>query len=185
MYDNQEQQQTGAPGPGYEESQRRATAERKSPLAAVVLSALPGLGQVYVGYYQRGFINIAVVAGTIFLLNQRDFSEFTPLLGVFLAFFWVYNMIDAARCATAVNRGAEAGMRPELPELPAAVGGGGNTFAGVILVLLGLVFLGRTVLGISLEWLADWWPMFLVLIGLRMILGGRSGRHRRRRSELE
>jgi TM2 domain-containing membrane protein YozV len=40
---------------------------RKSPLFATFLSAMPGLGQVYVGYYQRGFIN-AVVVGTLIAL---------------------------------------------------------------------------------------------------------------------
>ena len=30
---------------------------RKSPVLALVLSLMPGLGQVYVGYYNQGFIN--------------------------------------------------------------------------------------------------------------------------------
>jgi hypothetical protein len=145
----------------------------------VVLSGLPGLGQVYVGYYQRGFVHITVAAGVIFLLNQHEFRDFQPLLGPFLAFFWIYNMIDAARCANAVNRGMEAGLRPELPALPAAVGGGGSVFTGVILVALGLLFLGRTVLGFSLAWMGDWWPALLVIFGLRMIYTGRRHRHHR------
>ena len=36
---------------------------RKSPTLAALLSLMPGLGQVYVGYYQQGFIDIAVAAG--------------------------------------------------------------------------------------------------------------------------
>lgn len=173
MYENHEQQ-TQDPQGGFDRGAGPGPVERKSPLAAVVLSALPGLGQVYVGYYQRGFVHIAVVAGTIFLLNLRDLREFQPLLGVFLAFFWIYNMIDAARCAGTVNRGAEAGRVPDLPPLPAE---GGSTFAGAILVGLGLIFLGRTVFGFSLAWLADWWPLFLILFGLRMIYQGRRRSH--------
>jgi hypothetical protein len=187
MYENHEQQ-TGAqqappyPGaggdPGYQTGPQadpgpRRAVERKSPVAAVILSSLPGLGQVYVGYYQRGFIHIAVAATVITLLNTRGLRELEPLLGVFLAFFWIYNMIDAGRCAAAVNRGAEAGMQPQLPELPAAVGGG-SVFAGVLLVVVGLIILGRTVLGISLDWLASWWPLLLVVFGVRMIVNGRG-----------
>jgi hypothetical protein len=185
MYENHEEQTTGQQAPPPPGDQARATppphdpgrstagpADRKSPLAAVVLSALPGLGQVYVGYYQRGFVHILVVVTTIFLLNQWELQEFQPLLGPFLAFFWIYNMIDAARCANAVNRGAESGIQPELPELPSGVGGG-SVFAGGVLVAIGVLILGRTVLGFSLAWLAAWWPVFLIIFGVRLIVTGR------------
>jgi hypothetical protein len=178
MYENHEEQSSGPPPPhefyGQQSHQQQPPSERKSPVTATLLSCMPGLGQVYVGYYQRGFVNIAVAAGVIFLLNQYELREFQPLLGVFLPFFWIYNMIDAARCAQAVNRGAEAGIHPELPALPAAMGGGGSVFAGVVLVALGMLFLARTVLGFSLAWLAEWWPVFLILFGARMIFAGRS-----------
>jgi hypothetical protein len=174
MYDEREEQSGGSTPPPNETwgpaSGREV--ERKSPLAAVVLSALPGLGQVYVGYYQRGFVHILVVVTTIFLLNQWELQEFQPLLGPFLAFFWIYNMIDAARCANAVNRGSAAGLQPDLPELPAGLGGG-STFAGVLLVAIGVLILGRTILGISLSWLAEWWPVFLIIFGVRLIMAGR------------
>jgi hypothetical protein len=175
MYENHEEQTGGpqAPPHGFQADPGRAPVERKSPVAAVVLSAMPGLGQVYVGYYQRGFIHIAVAATVITLLNTNGLWELQPLLGVFLAFFWIYNMIDAGRCAAAVNRGMDAGMAPELPELPGAVGGG-SVFAGVMLVAVGLIILGRTVLGISLDWLGQWWPVFLIVFGVRMIMKGRG-----------
>jgi len=103
MYENHEEQSSGSPPPhefyGQQSHQQQPSPERKSPLTATLLSCMPGLGQVYVGYYQRGFVNIAVAAGVIFLLNQYELREFQPLLGVFLPFFWIYNMIDAARCA--------------------------------------------------------------------------------------
>ena len=192
MYENHEEQSSGSPPPhefygqqSQQQYQQQPPPERKSPVTATVLSCMPGLGQVYVGYYQRGFVNIAVAAGVIFLLNQYELREFQPLLGVFLPFFWIYNMIDAARCAHAVNRGAEAGIQPELPALPAAIGGGGGVFAGVVLVALGMLFLGRTVLGFSLAWLAEWWPVFLILFGARMIFAGRSKQRQTGGSSLE
>ena len=194
MYENHEEQPGGSTTPpphefyGQQQQQQQQPhphLERKSPVTAAVLSCMPGLGQVYVGYYQRGFLNIAVAAGVIFLLNQYELREFQPLLGVFLPFFWIYNMIDAARCAHAVNRGAEAGVQPELPDLPAAVGGGGSVFAGVVLVVLGMLFLGRSVLGISLEWFAEWWPLLLILFGARMIFAGRSKHRNKVGSSLE
>ena len=195
MYENHEAQTGGSspPNENYDQSSQSSQSsqpshphlERKSPVTAAILSCMPGLGQVYVGYYQRGFVHIAVAAGVIFLLNQPELEEFQPLLGVFLPFFWIYNMIDAARCAHAVNRGAEAGIQPELPTLPAAIGGGGSVFAGVVLVVMGMLFLGRTVLGFSLAWLAEWWPLFLILFGARMIFAGRARQRRDPGSSLE
>lgn len=179
MYENEESRgsESGSPPPYSAPRPQPGLPERKTPMLAGILSAMPGLGQVYVGYYQRGFVHIAVAAGVIFMLNQYAFDDLKPLLGVFLAFFWIYNMIDAARCATAVNRGADAGLQPDLPELPAAISGGGSAFSGVILVAAGLLFLGHTVMDFSLDWMADWWPLALVLAGLRMILRGRRRRH--------
>ena len=36
----------------------------KSPALAAILSMMPGLGQVYIGYYQRGFVHILVIASS-------------------------------------------------------------------------------------------------------------------------
>ena len=85
----------------------------------------------------------------------------------------VIGVLVAAR-TTAVNRGAEAGMQPELPQLPAALSGGGGVFAGVILVGLGILLLSHTILGFSMAWLAEWWPLFLIIFGLRMIFAARG-----------
>ena len=69
---------------------------RKSPALAAWLSLMPGLGQIYVGYYKAGFITILVVVSIIMLL-ARSGDSVGPFLGSFLAFFWVFNMIDAHR----------------------------------------------------------------------------------------
>src|SRR5512135_2574150 len=87
----------------------------KSVALATIMSAVPGLGQCYVGYYQQGFINIFVVASLIAVLHQ-DIEPLKPLLGFFLAFFWRFNIVDAARRATFYNE-ALVGLRPmSLPD---------------------------------------------------------------------
>jgi hypothetical protein len=58
---------------------------RKSPILASILSLMPGLGQIYVGYYRVGFIHILVVGSCITLLNAMDGDGIAPLLGFFLA----------------------------------------------------------------------------------------------------
>ena len=63
---------------------------------------MPGLGQVYVGYYTRGFVHAIVVASIITVLNL-EVLELEPLFAMFLAFFWLYNIIDAGRRAAMYN----------------------------------------------------------------------------------
>ena len=42
---------------------------RRSPFLATILSFVPGLGQVYVGYYQLGFIHAIVISVILTLLG--------------------------------------------------------------------------------------------------------------------
>ena len=71
---------------------------RKSPLLASFLSAMPGLGQIYVGYYRHGFVNALVIGGLCSFMEPAP-STLVPLAAIFLAFFWLYNIVDAGRRA--------------------------------------------------------------------------------------
>ena len=147
---------------------------RRSPFLAAILSAMPGLGQVYLGYYQLGFTNALVVAGVVTLLASGDMGPLIPLASVFLAFFWLYNVVDAYRRAVVVNEALAGRSSIELPEDYAALGLKGSVLGGTILVLAGLVLLSRTLLGVSLEWLEDWWPVVIVLFGGYLIYKAKS-----------
>jgi len=137
---------------------------RKSPALASFMSVMPGLGQVYVGYYQQGFINILVVASLITLMTFR-IRAVMPLAAIFLAFYWLYNIVDAARRAAFYNR-ALAGLGPDtLPEDITLPGSKGSLLGGSLLLGFGLIFLLHTQFGMSLEWLEDWWPVALVAVG--------------------
>jgi hypothetical protein len=142
----------------------------RSPALAAAFSAVPGLGQVYVGYYPRGFVHIIVVAGIISILaSTNDFQPYIPLLGLFLGFFWMYNMIDAARLASLYNRALSGGREPDLPhgfELP---GMGGSILGGSVLIAAAFVVLLHTRFGVRLDWLADWWPVFPMVFGVWLV----------------
>lgn len=153
---------------------------RKSPALAAILSLMPGLGQVYVGYYQQGFAHMFIAGFTIFLLANSDHTfgirPLVPFLGFFLGFFWLYNVIDAYRRASLYNL-ALAGMGPgEMPQdikLPRA---GGSMAGGVALILLGALLLANTVWGVSLDWLDQWWPMAFVLLGGWLVYASASAK---------
>lgn len=148
---------------------------RKSQLLATVLSLMPGLGQIYVGYYQVGFIHVLVVGSLITMLNA-GIGGLEPLCGLFLAFFWLYTLVDAYRKASLYNQ-ALAGLGPtELPEDVQMPGKQGSLFGGVLLIVFGLLALAHTKFGYSLEWLEDWWPAALLLIGIYLIYKSLSER---------
>lgn len=154
---------TYAPAP-----QPKAPRDRKSPLLACILSGMPGLGQVYVGYYQRGFLHAIIMATVIFILNS-GMRGMEPLLGPLLAFFWLYNIIDAGRRAAHYNRAAAGEEAFEMPKDFSMPGIQGSIFGGLLLIAVGAIFLSHTVWGISLAWVEDWWPLAPILFGVYLI----------------
>jgi hypothetical protein len=143
----------------------------KSPALAAVLSLMPGLGQVYVGYYPRGFVHIVVAAGIVSVMSSaRGEPPYLPLLGMFLAFFWLYNLIDAARLASLYNRALDGGREPDLPEGFQLPGMGGSIFGGAVLIAAGFIVLLHTRWGVRLDWLQEWWPVFPMLFGAYLVV---------------
>lgn len=149
---------------------RNPDPRRKNPFYAGLLSFLPGLGQVYVGYYRRGFINI-LVAASIFsvLVSTQDYQPYMPLGIFFLIFFVLYNVIDATRRATMYNLSLEGIEQIDLPDELTNKQLGGSYLGGGALVLFGAIALSNTLFGYSLAWLNDFWPVFPMAFGVYLI----------------
>jgi hypothetical protein len=164
---------TGRDAADYAQPQRRERfvddPRKKSVMFAILLSCMPGLGQVYVGYYDLAFRNILVVCGLVALLATNAVHHLEPVIGLFLVFFWLYNVVDAGRRASFYNQ-ALAGIRPmDLPEDMKAPQVFGSLAAGALLVAVGLTLFANTMFGVSLDWLAQWWPLLLVAAGAWLI----------------
>ena len=130
----------------------------KSPVAAALLSLVPfGLGHLYLGQYSRAIAFFTGFWVPILLLEL-------PLLGIFFYFFGIF---DAFRQAQLINLAAGEGR-----ELPAGAFQGGLA-AGVFLIVLGGVLMCRNWIDFYYvrEFLHDWWPAILVLIGAYFIFG--------------
>ncbi|MFO7655044.1 MAG: DUF5668 domain-containing protein [Candidatus Krumholzibacteriia bacterium] len=151
---------------------RREDLPYKVPQLAAFLSLMPGLGQVYVGYYQQAFLHIATVAAIIALLASGDIPGLQPFFGLFLAFFWLFNMIDAARRASAYNRLLDGLAPEELPEHIALPAGGASRAWGVGLIVAGSILFLHTRFDVSLEWLQEWWPLGAVALGVYLLVKG-------------
>ena len=148
-------------------SHYRQDLDRKSVGLATILSVMPGLGQVYVGNYQPGFVN-AVVAASLITMLSAGLGELTPLAGLFLAFYWLYNMIDAGRRATAYNQALTGQRQSDLAQglLP---GKESSLLGGVSLVVFGTLFLLYNQFGFSFYWIEEWWPLSMVILGAYLI----------------
>jgi hypothetical protein len=148
---------------------------RKSAVLAGVLSLFPGLGQIYVGYYQKGFLHCGIMAVTIAMLSSYPFNRsdgLTPLLALFLSFFWLYNIIDAARTASLYNDALNGLSAQELPAFRSGFSRSSSLATGLILFVLGfMAFLG-TKFDVSMEWLATWWPVVPMIGGAYLVFRG-------------
>ena len=149
-----EQPASGVLPPGLPEAAKPI----KSPLAAALLAFFPfGLGHFYLGQYARALCFFIAFWVSILVLQ-------TPLLGVFFYFFGIF---DAFRQAQLINLAADEGR-----ETPATSYEGGLA-AGVFLLALGAYLLLRQWMDLSFirEFIQQWWPGILVIIGLWMIVG--------------
>src|SRR5882724_5029512 len=104
------------------------------------------------------------------------------LAGFAIAFFWLFNALDAYRQASLINYGyaMDLGLT-DLPRYPMASQAG--VIAGILLVLIGLFALADQYLTINLEWLFDLWPVGLILAGGWLIFGAIRDRKRARAGE--
>ena len=165
----------GAPPYGAGYAPPRVTAQdprAKSPALACFLSMMPGLGQVYVGYYQRGFVHALVVSGLIALLASDVLGALTPLAALFMAFFWLYNIIDAGRRASLYNQLLAGTETIDLPKDFGKPSPGGMLFGGLALIAGGVLVLLHTQMGMSLDWVKDWWPVAPILFGVYLLVRG-------------
>jgi len=138
-----------------------------NPTVAGILGAVPlGLGAVYCGQYVKGLAHLAIFVAAIVGLSSDLPWQGYMVLGIFLGFFWVYQILDAVRTAKAMQAGEPA---PD-PLGLAQTFGTGDKFdttkvptAAAILIGLGALFLINTVFDFSLH---RFWPVILIVIGV-------------------
>ena len=136
---------------------------RKNPGLAALLSLFPGVGHIYNGLYMRGVTFFLVVACLIGIVVRGH-----ELFGLAIAFFWIFNVIDAYRQATLINYGyaQDLGLL-DMPKAPRA--GQGGLMAGILLSLVGLIAVADQYFYIRLDWIFNLWPFALVAIGVWLI----------------
>jgi hypothetical protein len=135
-------------------------------LAGILAGFFPfGVGAVYTGQYAKGLAHLLIFTGLIWGLSETE--HLGPLLGLTLAFFIVYQIIDAVRSARAVQLGQPA---PDPFGLAHAFGAGEKVdtskipTAAIVLIGLGIIFLLQTtgIFGFGFDVIG---PVMLIALG--------------------
>ncbi len=156
---------------GNNSKRRNPNLPYKSPGLASFFSCFPGMGQAYVGYYQQGFLYVLIMAMCITALSLGILPQF---IGPMLAFFWIFNLIDANRRAQHFNRALDGMQETDVPpdfEMPSLKG---SMPMGLLLIAFGILIILDLNYGISLEWMENWWPLGLVGFGGWLIFKSRQ-----------
>src|SRR5207249_3133477 len=136
---------------------------KTSPFVATLLSFfVPGLGAAYNGQTSKAIVHFAIFASffQMAVLTQGVHFFVLGVLGT-----WLFAAVDAFRTAKLMR----AGLAPEKEEDVIARRLYGNPFArGVTLIIIGTVFLLRTLLGIQLH-VRQLLPVALVAVGAYML----------------
>jgi hypothetical protein len=148
-------------------------------VAGILAGFFPfGVGAVYTGQYAKGLAHLAIMAALIGGASASDHSH-SEMLGVIcgfsIAFFYVYQIIDAVRSAKAIQMAQpipdpfglaatfSSGTKIETSKVP---------MGAIVLILLGVIFLLNT-MGLDLN-LHRLWGLIPIGIGA-WLFATRSG----------
>jgi hypothetical protein len=141
-----------------------------NPALAGLLSAIfPfGVGAVYCGQYMKGLVHLGIFVFLIVAESSNVPWFIHMILGISIAFFYVYQIVDSVRTAHAVIAGQPApdpfGFGTAFGPIQRSDGAKMPTGA-IVLIVLGALFLLNTALQFDLDRV---WPLFLIALGFWM-----------------
>lgn len=131
---------------------------------SVILALFPGLGHIYNGLYQRGIVLFLLAVGSIYLATEEG------VMGMVVAFVWLFNIIDAYRQASLIERGfaTDLGLQ-DAPKPPA--NGQLGLLAGAGLFVIGFLALLDYTFGYDIDRVWEFWPLGLLAAGAWLMIG--------------
>jgi hypothetical protein len=137
-------------------------------VAGILAGFFPfGVGAVYTSQYAKGLAHLVIFTLLVWGASAAHSDALETLLGLGIAFFYFYQIIDAVRSAKAV----QAGQAPPDPFGLAQGFGAGEKIdtsrvptGAVVLIGLGILFLLHT-MGILEFGFERYWPLILIFLG--------------------
>jgi Domain of unknown function (DUF5668)/B-box zinc finger len=155
-------------------------------LAGILAGFFPfGVGAVYCGQYAKGLAHLVIFTMLVWGESVIDNAGINTILGLGIAFFYVWQIIDSVRSAKAIQMGQPApdpfglaqafgGAEPTPPGQPVqpaqttdATHASRIPTAAVVLIGLGILFLLQTAGVFEFGW-DRVWPFFLIGLGIWM-----------------
>jgi hypothetical protein len=138
-----------------------------SPALALFLGFIPGVGAIYNGQYAKGLV-YAVVFGILCSILDSGAGGLEPVFGIGLAAWIFYMAFEAYHTAQKRRRGEAVdeyssliNLRGDRPhQIPVA---------GVALIVLGVLLLLHTLRLLSFEYVAQYWPVLLIVAGAYLL----------------
>ncbi len=161
--------QTVYPAMGTPAAGPRPSSGPNPAVAGILAGFFPfGVGAVYCSQYAKGLAHLLIFALLIFGTDHA--GNWDWVFGIGIAFFYVYQIIDAVRTAKALQEGLPA---PDPMGLGQAFSMGEKFDSGkvpvgaVVLIGLGVLFLLHT-MGIMEYGFERYWPLIIVFLGAWM-----------------
>lgn len=137
-----------------------------SPALALFLGMIPGVGAIYNGQYAKGLIH-AVIFGLIITVISHGGGALEPLLGMLVAVWWFYMVLEAYHTARKRRQGLPV---DEFSSLVAfRRNRSGVPVGATVLIGLGMLLLLDTTGMIPLEHIVRYWPVGLIVLGVYML----------------
>lgn len=138
--------------------------DRKSDATkAAICGVIPGVGAVYNQDYMKAVVHLAAFSGLCV------FAEANGIFGLFAFVFYVFTIFDAYRSALDPRKKRE--FSTDQLNMP---------LWGIVLILIGTLFLLDSLDAISLRSVTRFWPLILVFLGFYMVfqffVSGRNGK---------
>jgi len=128
---------------------------------AALCAIIPGVGAVYNQDYMKAVVHLAAFSSLCI------FAEANGIFGLIAFVFYIYTIFDAYRSAS---------ISPVKKE--PATGQMNLPLWGILLILLGVVFLLDSLNAISLRSITQFWPLVLVFLGAYLVFQYVSGEKR-------
>ncbi len=135
------------------------------PVLAFILGFIPGVGAVYNGQYAKGVVHALLWGGLLSAAissGQADRPGGVAVFVVLLALTTLYMPIEAMQTARALRRGEQLDDMSGLLGTSSPVG-------GVVLIVLGVVFLLHSLGYWRLADVVRFWPLALIALGIHIL----------------
>lgn len=154
-------------------SEPHVVGRKTSPFVALLLSFItPGLGAAYNGQTSKALVHFTIFAS---FFQMATVTDGTPFFVLGMIGTWLFAAVDAVRTAQLLR----AGLAPDAEADAITKRLYGNPLAwGIVLIVLGAVFLLHTIFGITLP-MRQILPAVLVLLGAYMLFDWIQNRPKR------